>query len=124
MPDPTHSDNIRLASLKYHDSQALFRCQMLFADLHFLLLQDFHGQAMQVQLLYQATYIPFALKVKQEDEDCVDFHNLPHFDAYVYFRMQISHKSEGSAAFANASNDLMLLQACHNLTILQVYYLL
>ena len=79
---------------------------------------------MLVQLSYQATYIPFVLRVKQGDEGCVGFHNPPHFGAYAYFRMQISHKNEGSAAFVNVLNDLMLLQASHNLAILQVYFLL
>jgi hypothetical protein len=77
---------------------------------------------MQVQLLYLATYIPFALKVKQEDEGCVGYHSLLHFNAYVYFRKRISHKSEESAAFVSASNDLMWLQVYHNQAILQAYY--
>ena len=79
---------------------------------------------MQVQLLYPATYIPFALKVEQEDEDCVGYHSPLHFNAYVYFRKRISHKNEASATFVSALNDLMLLQAFHNLAIQQVYYLL
>ncbi len=79
---------------------------------------------MQVQLLYPATYILFALKVEQEDEGCVGYRNPLHFNAYVYFRKRISHKNEESATFVNALNDLMWLQVYHNRAILQVYYLL
>ena len=79
---------------------------------------------MLVLLSYQATYIPSVLKVKQGDEGYVGSHNPPHFSAYAYFRMQISHKNEGNAAFVNVLNDLMLLQASHNLTILLAYCLL
>lgn len=107
LSNPTYSDNIRLISSKNHDNLALAHCLMPFAKPLFLFLLGFRGQAKQVQLLYQATYILCALKVRQEGEGCVDFHTLTRFNAYVYFRKRTSRKNGGNAAFTNALDDLM-----------------